>query len=408
MDSFEKLTLVARACDHEADGEISAHQNGISYRRDQAALDNPTSRMDSSKVRMRKTRRKADDIPIHNAVGPHGRPFPLLKSMLTTVCEMDCYYCAFRSGRDIKRVTFRPEELAQVFYDVHQSGAVEGLFLSTGIFSGGANTQNRLLDTAEILRRRIGFQGYLHLKIMPGAEQGQVLRAMQLADRVSVNLEAPNASRLASLAPHKKFAEQLLVPFQWMEEIRQNHSPSQTWHGRWPSSTTQFVVGPAGENDLELLATVASLTRSPGFARAYFEAFNPVPGTPLENHRPEDPWRQHRLYQASFLLRDYGFDLEELPFTQQGNLPIEKDPKETYAERTYRRVPLEVNKADRSELLRIPGIGPRGANAILNARRERTLSDLSQLRKLGILAERAAPYIVLNGRQPLKQLNLFS
>lgn len=242
---------------------------------------------------------------------------------------------------------------------------------------------------------------------MPGAEYDQVYRAMQLADRVSTNLEAPNPSRLASLAPQKEFDQELLQPLKWIEKIRRTEPPHLGWQGRWPSSTTQFVVGAAGEKDLELLATVAALNRDVGIKRAYFEAFNPIPGTPFENYPQEDPTRQHRLYQASFLLRDYGYDLEELPFNASGELPLHKDPKSILADHLYVESPVEINDAAREVLLRIPGIGPRSASAVLHARRKTNLSDIGQLRRLGILAERAAPYITLAGQRPARQLKLF-
>jgi predicted DNA-binding helix-hairpin-helix protein len=408
MDGYEKLALVASATEFESDGPPPCSPNRRSLHPEPAAYA-PTPGTSHIPISVSKGHVSAGghDIPIHMAAGPNGKRIPLLKAMLTTACEMNCHYCAFHSSRDYRRVTFKPEELANIFHSIHKSGCVEGLFLSTGICGGGANTQNRLIDAAEILRHRLGYRGYLHLKIMPGAERDQVLRAMQLADRISINLEAPNPARLAFLAPRKEFYEQLLVPFQWMEEIRQKMPPPEAWNHRWSSSTTQFVVGPAGETDLELMSIVAHLTRSPGFARAYFEAFKPVPGTPLENHPPEDLLRQHRLYQASFLLRDYGFDLEDLSFTQQGNLPREVDPKLAYAEFNLMDAPVELNNADRNELLRIPGIGPRSASAIYLARRENKLQHLSQLHKLGILTERAAPYILLNGRRPPQQLRLF-
>jgi predicted DNA-binding helix-hairpin-helix protein len=174
-----------------------------------------------------------------------------------------------------------------------------------------------------------------------------------------------------------------------------------------PSSATQFVVGPAGESDLEILSISARLLHHLRLTRVYFMAFNPVPGTPLEGHPPENPLREHRLYQASYLLRDYGFDLEELPFAGDGRLPLGKDPKLAYAEAHMRQCPLELSRADREELLRVPGIGPRGADAILRARHQAgALRDLSDLRRLGVVAERAAPYVTLRGRAPTLQLPL--
>jgi len=344
-----------------------------------------------------------DDLSgcIHNAVMPGGKRIALLKTMLTSACERDCAYCAFRQGRDFRRATFTPDELAQLFMRLHGKSIAEGLFLSSGIAGGGPRVQDRLIATAELLRHHYGFRGYIHLKIMPGAEREQVLAAMRLANRVSVNLEAPNTERLACLAPHKVFTEELLQRLRWIEELRQEVA------GRRPSSTTQFVVGAAGESDVELLTTTEYLHRRVGLARAYFSRFTPVSDTPLENHPPTPPAREHRLYQSSFLLRDYGFQVEELPFDTGGNLPLDSDPKLAWARAHLAHVPVEVNTADRRDLLRVPGIGPKGVEQVLQARRRGRLHNLDDLSKLGVIAERAAPFILLDGRRPSHQLSLW-
>jgi predicted DNA-binding helix-hairpin-helix protein len=378
---------------------------------DGAALRGSTAACGTSPLRLRNGREssvtdgRGRELPIYQAAGPGGRAFPLLKSMLTTACERDCLYCPFRAGRDMRRATFKPEEMALAFDELLRSGVVQGLFLSTGIFAGGANTQNKLLDTAEILRRRYDYRGYLHLKIMPGVEHGQVERAMALADRVSINLEAPNAGRLERLAPRKDFDSELLAPLQWMHSIRQ---AAPGGRARRASSATQFVVGAAGESDLELLATTERLYRHAGLQRVYYSAFDPLPGTPLEHLPAETPLREHRLYQASYLMRDYGFELEEFPFDQDGRLPLDRDPKRAFADLTLAQAPVDVNRASPHELRRVPGIGLRAAEKIVSARRAHRLSDLGQLRALGILAERAAPYIVLGGRRPPIQSTMFS
>ncbi len=407
MDSFEKLSMVARDSTFEQAGEPSLPGIHVSE---------AIQACGSSPAQLRRSAYTVTDwvhvpgksqaIPIYQAAAG-GRRVPLLKAMLTTACERDCLYCPFRAGRRSRRVTFKPEEMARTFFAVHQTGRVEGLFLSSGVFAGGVHTQDRLLDTADILRQRLGYRGYLHLKLMPGAERDQVLRAMQLADRVSINLEAPNAGRLAHLAPHKGFMDELLPPLQWASDIRRQLPSRLGWQGRWASSTTQFVVGPAGEDDVEILSTVGRLMSQLGVRRTYFEAFSPVPDTPLDGHPAEDPLRQQRLYEASYLLRDYGFDFEELPFDARGRLPLDRDPKRVYADQALAESPVELNTADRELLLRVPGLGPRGVGTLLRARRQRRLTDASQLHRLGILAERAAPYITLSGRRPVIQRRLF-
>jgi predicted DNA-binding helix-hairpin-helix protein len=408
MDMLEKLVISSEATTMEANGETGhAMRAEVSQRREcgytPAQLRHKFGEAWEAQTVQVGSRR----IPIHMAVTPGGRRIPLLKAMLSTACERDCNYCSFRAGRSYKRISFTAEGFAKTFIAIYAAGTVDGLFLSGGLIRGGVNTQNTLLDAVEILRHRLDYRGYLHLKIMPGAERGQVEMAMRLADRVSVNLEAPNPERLACLAPSKHFQDELLSPLEWMEDIRTGLAPESAWKGRWPSSTTQFVVGAAGESDLEILNTVKQLNRSHGLARAYFEAFNPVRGTPLENHTPEDPLRQHRLYQASFLMRDYGFDLEDLPFSTNGRLPLARDPKSIYAQKTLSESPIEVNLAGRLELLRVPGIGPHSAAAIMRSRHINRFRALGDLRKIGILTERAAPYITLDGRRPARQLRLF-
>jgi predicted DNA-binding helix-hairpin-helix protein len=337
---------------------------------------------------------------IANLTTPTGK-IAVLKAMVTTTCEQDCAYCPFRAGRDMRRVTFKPDELAAAFDQVRRAGLVRGLFLSSSVAGGGPRTQDKLIETVEIVRRRYGFAGYVHLKIMPGAEYDQVRRAMQIADRVSVNLEAPNGQRLAGLCPHKDFEQDLLERLGWAERIRREE-------GLRASSTTQFVVGAADESDVELLSITAYLYSRLGLRRAYYSAFSPVPDTPLENLSPESPLRQHRLYQSSFLLRDYGFDVEELSFEPTGNLPLDVDPKLAWARDHLTEAPVDVNSATRRELLRVPGIGPRGADAILRARQIGRLRDISDLRGLGVRGvDRVAPFILVGGRRPPRQLPLF-
>jgi predicted DNA-binding helix-hairpin-helix protein len=344
------------------------------------------------------------EVYISSAVLPNGKRIKLMKSLLTSACERNCYYCPFRAGGDFRRETFKPEEMASTFISLYRAGLVEGIFLSSGIAGGGVRTQDKLIATAEILRKKYHYRDYLHLKLMPGAEHEQVLQSMLLADRVSVNLEAPNSNRLEKLAPKKVFLSELLQTLRWVDEIRQSQSPHLAWKGRWPSMTTQFVVGAVGDTDLELLTTTANLHKHLGLGRAYFSAFRPIAGTPFENLTPASPLREHRLYQASFLLRDYGFDLEELPFQNEGRLPLDMDPKRAWASSHLEADPIDVNRADRRQLLRIPGIGPKGASAILAARRKGALRTPEDLRKIGVNPARPLPYILLNGVRPARQL----
>ena len=415
METLRKLRLFAEQMDLEPAEETRAGRaprhiplpmssgNGRAARQSSTADSHPSTPLPCGAPRASKGK---EELGVFNASIGGGKTVPLLKTMLTSACERNCYYCPFRAGRNYRRASFKPDEMARTFMDMQRAGMVDGLFLSSGILKGGASTQDKLLDTAEILRYKLGFRGYLHLKIMPGVERAQVERAMQLADRLSVNLEAPNTRRLHSLAPMKVFTEELVRPLQWIEEIRRSQPQRLGWNGRWPSTVTQFVVGAVGESDLELLSTTDYLYRQLRLRRAYFSAFRPISDTPLEENDAENPWREHRLYQASFLLRDYGFDMEEMPFDDGGNLPLDHDPKMGWAHHNLLVEPVELNRADREALLRVPGIGPKGAQAILRARRQKKLRDVEDLRKIGVVTTRLAPFVLLDGRRPVRQLRL--
>jgi predicted DNA-binding helix-hairpin-helix protein len=351
--------------------------------------------------------RKRDKISVSDAILPNGKRISLLKTQLSTVCERDCYYCPFRAGRDFQRATFKPDEFAKVFMSLYQARIADGIFLSSGIVNNGIFTQDKLIDTADILRKKLGFRGYIHLKIMPGADFAQVERAMQLADRVSINLEAPTTDRLLKLAPRKLFIEELLQPLKWIEQIRRTQPPNKGWNMHWPSSVTQFVISAVGETDLELMVTTEYLYHQLKLKRAYYSSFNPISDTPLENLPPGSPIREHRLYEASYLLRDYGFSLEELPFNQEGNLPLEIDPKYAWARLNLINHPIEINRADKQELLRVPGFGLKSVDAILCARSKNTLSHSDELYSYGVNLKRAAPFILINGKNVVHQTSFF-
>jgi predicted DNA-binding helix-hairpin-helix protein len=243
---------------------------------------------------------------------------------------------------------------------------------------------------------------------MPGAEKDQIFRAMQLADRVSINLEGPNETSLNKLAPRKVFLDQLLRPLKIIEQIRQSHPAHLAWKGYWPSSCTQFVVGAVDETDLDLLQTTDNLRTHFKISRAYFSSFSPVLDTPFENLPPSNVWRMNRLYQAFYLLRDYQFSLEDIQFSGTGHLDLKKDPKLAWAEEHLEHQPIEVNTADYEQLIKIPGIGPQMAHKIILSRRYDKIRDISDLRKFGASARRAARFILLDGRKPAYQAPLFN
>jgi predicted DNA-binding helix-hairpin-helix protein len=349
------------------------------------------------------TSRVRDEIGrwLYPAVLPNGKTVSLLKVLQSNACENDCFYCGSRRSRNGLRLTFAPEELAWSFDQLVKTGRAQGLFLSSAVCHDAGRTMAAMIATVELVRFKYGFQGYVHLKLLPGCELAAVERAVQLADRVSVNLEAPNPQRLQRLSADKRFAEDLLQPMQYAKRFRDQEL------GAKAGLTTQFVVGAAGESDEEILRTVDGLYRQVSLTRAYFSAFQPVPNTPLENLRATPPLREHRLYQSEFLFRYYGFTFNDLTFDKSGALFDGADPKMVWAQRHPEYFPIEINRASREQLLHIPGIGPRSARRILDMRREGRLHGIEELRAVGAVAQRAAPFILLNGRRPLQQLSLW-
>ncbi len=397
MDIRDKLTLLGQAAQFD---DCASSLSPVSSLRDYGLFARPEDSCPAG----------PDMFPyVSHLAAPDGRRTPILKVLQTSICQNDCNYCAFRSGRDFRRAHFTPDELARGFDLMQRAGVIQGLFLSSGIASP-VRTMDEMLATVELVRGKYGFRGYVHLKLLPGAEPDQIARAVQLADRVSANLEAPTAEHLAVLAPRKRIVE-LVGPLRTAAGlIRQagaaRPAGATAVGGARLGVSTQFVVGPAGESDRDLLAMVQTLHRQVGFARVYYSAFSPIRDTPLEDVAATDPRREFRLYQADFLLRRYGFAVEELAFDTVGLLSPGVDPKVAWARAHPERFPIEVNQAPLAELLRVPGIGPISARAILQARRQANLRELGALRKLGARADQAAPYVLLAGRRPPHQMPL--
>jgi len=345
-------------------------------------------------------RRGADDRWIYPAVLPSGERIPLLKVLQEGRCDRGCRYCAQAHGGVEGATWFTPEELHRLFTTLREAGRVAGLFLSSAVRGGAVASMDRMLATAELLRGG-GFRGYLHLKLIPGCGADQVERAMQLATRVSVNLEAPTARHLARVAPSKHLERHLLAA---MRQVAAAETA-----GRFARSgqTTQFVVGAADETDRDLGRTSSWLYRHLRLRRVYYSAFQPVAGTALGDRPPTPPLREHRLYQMDFLLRRYGFAVDEIPFDGEGALPRDRDPKTAWAEAHPERFPVEVNTAPATELLRVPGIGPRAAARLVELRRQESLRSLAALRAAGAAWRVAAPYLLLDGRRAApRQLGL--
>jgi putative DNA modification/repair radical SAM protein len=331
---------------------------------------------------------------IYNAALPGGGCIPLLKVLLTNICVNDCAYCVNQIGRDIPRCSFQSEELAKLFMELYAKRLVQGLFLSSGIGADASRTMESMIKVVEILRYRYRFKGYIHLKILPGARFDCIEAACRLASRVSVNIEAPTAPYLARLSRKKDLHHGILERMRWVKQLiskYENLVPS--------GQTTQFVVGAAGETDRDILRATKALYSEISLRRIYFSAFRPIMNSPLEELQPTPPMREHRLYQADWLLRVYRFSLDEvgLAIDSNGSLSLGKDPKLTIARKQPWLFPLDLNKAAYEELIRAPGIGPTSAKRIIQARREHSILSLQQLKKMGVVTSRALPFIWFKG-----------
>jgi predicted DNA-binding helix-hairpin-helix protein len=349
------------------------------------------------------------------ALGPvnirHLRPLPgmrvsLLRILMTNACSYNCHYCPMRRDRDMPRTLLKPEELVRIFLGARARGWCEGLFVTTGIPGRPVKVMDDLIAALELLRERHRFGGYIHVKLVPGAEPAQIERLTQLASRVSVNLEAPCGASLASIAPDKSFGaavsalEQVRGRLLLEREERAHGKPRDALHpGGVSGMTMQFVVGATPDSDRSILDTVGRLRAGGGIHHAHFSAFRPIEDTPLEGAPAAPALREHRLYQVDHLLREYGFGANEVVFEPTGNLPLAVDPKSAWAIAHPERFPVEVRTASPEELLRVPGIGPTSARRIVAERGGTTFRALGDLRKLGVVTSRAAGFITLGGRR---------
>jgi predicted DNA-binding helix-hairpin-helix protein len=323
--------------------------------------------------------------------GPDGKTRPVFRTLMSSKCEWNCAYCPLRSGSDTPRAALTPEELAKVFLPRFERGAAQGLFLSTGVDGDAHAATSQMLDGVEHLRKHHSYSGYVHLKLLPGASISEVERAARLADRLSLNLEAPSAERLARISPERDWAGDLIARLAWARDWQRE--------GFIKSGlATQFVVGASGESDRELLLTTTWLYRELELRRVYFGAFRPAQGTPLEGQPPTPFVREQRLKEADWLLRHYGFTPPELPYDVSGDLPLHVDPKLAWALAHPEQFPVELNTADQEQLLRVPGLGPLSIRRILRLRREGRFRDPAQLKGLGGAVSRAQDFVMLDGR----------
>jgi putative DNA modification/repair radical SAM protein len=328
---------------------------------------------------------------IYPAVGKGGMCVRLFKVLQTNFCEGNCYYCANRKDRNFTRISFSPDELARLFIRYHQSGRVDGLFLSSAIYGSVNRSQEEMFKTLWLVRKKYGYRGYIHYKVLPGSEEALIERCAQLADRLSINLEAPSSAHLSRLSPTKDFTRQL---FAGLEKISRINEKNPLRAG----ITTQLVVGAAGESDREIINLSHLLYKKYNLWRVYYSGFTPIKDTPLEDISPCPPLREFRLYQADFLLRGYGFTPQELPFQEEGNLPRDKDPKLAWALSHPEKFPLEINKASYLELLRVPGIGRISAKRIVKRRAQGKITSIDELKATGCVVKRVRNFVTINGK----------
>ena len=333
----------------------------------------------------------------------YGRgPLRLFRILMSNACVFNCFYCPMRRDRNLPRVTVEPDVLVRVFMAAYRKQWVDGLFVTTAIPDHPVRVMDRIVKLLEILRFREKYRGYIHVKVMPGADEGHIERVVRLADRVSVNLEAPCGTVLNRIAPQKRFdkLEALLVNLAGEASGRWMHKGGKRKWGNLRSGvTTQFVVGAGGESDRMILHKVAELYRLQRFHHAHYAAFRPIRETPFEN-LPEIPSiREHRLYQADYLIRWYGFSINELVFDHRGALPLYIDPKTAWARAHPEHFPVDILKADFEGLIRVPGIGLRTARRILSERKRSVIRDGIDLKRIGIRLSQAAPFITIGGKR---------
>jgi putative DNA modification/repair radical SAM protein len=323
---------------------------------------------------------------------PDGRCVSLLKILFTNHCIYDCVFCVNRVSSDIARACFTPEEVAQVTIDFYKRNYIEGLFLSSGIFQSPDTTMEQLIRSVRLLREEHSFNGYIHLKAIPGASGDLIQEAGRWVDRLSANIELPTQQDLICLAPDKQHSVIEGTMGQIRGAIVADGDSRQPKRFAPAGQTTQMVIGATPTSDADILTKAHSLYRAYGLRRVYYSAFSPYPkaDTRLPLHAPP-LIREHRLYQADWLMRHYGFDHREL--TEQPNLDLGMDPKLAWALRHRERFPVDINRAPREILLRVPGIGYKNVARILNIRRYHRL-DQSDLRRLGVAMNRATPFIV--------------
>ncbi len=341
-------------------------------------------------------RRGQDGRWLYPVALPQGGYTVLLKTLLSNSCANDCRYCPLRSDTDVPRCTLGPEELAKAFMEYLWRRRVSGLFLSSAVTGNADNTMERINATARILRRRYGFRGYIHLKVIPGASDAALEEALSLATAVSLNIETPSKSSFDRLSLRKDYENDIMRPMALLGKL--------TGRGMKYSRvkcTTQYIVGASDETDSQIVDSMYGLYERMNFKRVYFSAYQKGlghPDIPGERHfltaGDEMFQREHRLYQVDFLCRKYGFRRDEIPFDEGGNLWLDRDPKEVWGELHPEFFPVRLNSSDKESLLRVPGLGPETVRRIIEARSERKVTRLQDVGLKGKRAEKVKRYVI--------------
>jgi putative DNA modification/repair radical SAM protein len=353
----------------------------------------------------------APGMGICHSYAPDGRCISLLKVLLTNACNYDCLYCVNRTSSNVPRARFTIDEIVKLTIDFYRRNYIEGLFLSSGIIRNADYTMEQVVNVARSLREEHHFRGYIHLKTIPEADDALITEAGKYADRLSINIEVPEEDSLARLAPEKdvrairRTMGRLRLKLDEAKEAQKKAQVSKAKPPRFAPAgqSTQMIVGADVASDQTILATSANLYGAYRLKRVYYSAFSPIPDSSRALPLSAPPlMREHRLYQADWLMRFYGFDVDEI-VEDAGMLPLDIDPKLAWALRHRDRFPLDVATASREELLRVPGFGTKAVDRIIATRRVTSIraADLSRLH---IPKQKALPFIVLSDYRPSPHL----
>ncbi|HIT67820.1 MAG TPA: putative DNA modification/repair radical SAM protein [Candidatus Merdisoma merdipullorum] len=343
------------------------------------------------------------DAGICHSFAADGRCISLLKILFTNECIFNCRYCLNRSSNDVPRATFTPDEVCELVIGFYRRNYIEGLFLSSGIVGSPDYTMELLYQTLYKLRNQYHFGGYIHVKAIPGADPLLIEKTGFLADRMSVNLELPTAEGLKKLAPAKT-REKILRPMRQVQNRREENRQELVLYRNAPrfvpaGQSTQMIVGATPENDFQIMTVAESLYKKFDLKRVFYSAFVRVNDDAALPALPGGPplLREHRLYQADWLLRFYGFEAGELLSEERPNFNVLLDPKCDWALRHLEQFPVEINRASYQTLLRVPGIGVKSAQRIVKARRLGSL-DFPDLKRMGVVLKRALYFVTCRGR----------